>query len=324
MFKKQILIDGKVFYKGHKLNAKRPTEYWLTFMKRFVLINKKPTIKYWLTSIERFVLTNKKQIKDFLNLRFTKPIILLILLSLILKIFNTFYAHIYVNIVIIILIVFFFKRIKKRLFPKQTFFPVEAFHDLAKFIISIKGDIHKFNMRLNCAPIEEKNNRIDPNDIGLKQKPRKKRAKHKPKVKYAPYQLERFKANFVFKDGSLCSVSLKQITVRVTSTKRRSSGKMKTKTKYKHKFFHVFTLKLNTKDYKVHNEGLKIMRTDRFDINVRTAHGFGYIEVIAKVKLSSVPSQLELVNEHKQSLYNEMVSYLLTNKVITTHKIRKT
>ena len=293
MFKKQLRIDGKVFSNGYKFNGKRPTEYWLAFLKRFVLKNKKSSYK-------------------LLNLIHRTPIFLGIVLILFVHLLN----NTFISLVIAGLVLFFVRRSVIFSRAKLAFIPVDAFHDLAKFIISIKGDINKdrFNMRLNCGAITNKINLLDPNKIGLK--PRNK-------VIYKPYQLERYKASFVFKDGTICSVALKQVTLCVTTTKRRRSGKTKTKTKYKHKFFHMFTLKLNTKDYKVHNEGLRIMRTNRFDINVHTANGFGFIEVIAKVKTSIVLSELKQVSEHKQSFYNEIMTYLWDNKVITKYKIRK-
>nr|WP_321226163.1 hypothetical protein [uncultured Psychroserpens sp.] len=286
MFEKELLIDGKAFAKGQKISAKRPTEYWLAFIKRYVLSYKKP----WFH--KRYLL-------------FTIPVVILIIMLLSDADADDIMPIIFVSSIFCFFIVIFLTA-KAR----QAIVPINAFHELAKFIISIKGDIYKnrFDMRLNSGVIEEDVNLLDPNKIGLAKRHR---------TVFKPFELERFKANIILKDGSICSLALNQITLRVTTTKRRSSGKTKTKMKRKHKFFHLLTLKLKDVDYQIFNQDNSIMANDRFEIILYTENGFHYVKVKAKVKVSDVPSKLKENTTHKPSLYTEMIQYLLDNKIMT-------
>lgn len=286
MFEKELLIDGKAFSEGKIISAKRPTEYWLAFFKRYVLSYSKPKFHAW------YVV-------------FAIPVIVFFLL---------FFSGIDIELVFIIsfatvigcIIIGGIMSMK----AKQELVPVNAYHELAKFIISIKGDIYKnrFDMRLNSSGIEEDSNLLDPNAIGLVKRHR---------TVYKPYELERFKAHFILKDGSVCSLALKQVSLRVTTTKRRSSGKTKTKMKRKHKFFHLLTLKLKDSDYNLFNAGSSLMSNERFEIVLHTENGFHFVKVKAKEKVSNIPSELRPNTTHKPSLYTEMIEYLLEHKIMT-------
>lgn len=286
MFEKELLIDGKAFSEGQKISAKRPTEYWLTFIKNYVL-------------------TYKKSGFHLRYLLFALPLVV----GFILFLFGVDMEDIFpvlIGTFIVCVFVVLFLSFK----AKQALVPINGYHELAKFIISIKGDIYKnrFDMRINSSVIEEKINLLDPNKLGLAKRAR---------TVYKPFELERFKANFILKDSSVCCLALNQITLRVTTTKRRSSGKTKTKMKRKHKFFHLLTLKLKDADYNIFNAGPAIMITDRFEVVLHTENGFHYVKVKAKVKMSEVPSKLKERVTHKPSLYTEMIEYLLEHKIMT-------
>ena len=123
------------------------------------------------------------------------------------------------------------------MYAKKDFIPINAFAELAKFIVYTKGDLYKngIKLRLNAGGIETDQNLLNPEDIGFS---------NGSGYTYKPYQLERFFGQFLFRDGTFCMVSMLQISLRVRSTKRRSSGKTKTKIKHKHKFFYQLILKV--------------------------------------------------------------------------------
>lgn len=285
MFKKELLLDGKAFSKGKKISAKRPTEYWLDFLKQYVLTYKTPT--------------NYRSYLIFLIPVFCLGVMIFLHIDI-----DTIMIVMFFSVFITVIISIIMQGLKR-----QAVVPINAYHELAKFIISIKGDIYKnrFDMRINSGVIEEDTNLLDPVKIGIVRRAR---------TKYKPFELERFKANFTLKDGTFCSVSLNQITMRVTTTKRRSSGKTKTKMKRKHKFFHLLTLKLNEADYKVFTPGTNITNTPDFDIVLHTENGFHFIKIKAKIKLTNVASKLSRSAMHSPSLYTNMIDYLWQHKII--------
>ena len=286
MFEKELTIDGKKFSKDHVISAKRPTNYWLLFIKRFVLTYKEPWFKpYYLI--------------------FAIPIVLILLLVVFGADFESIFPVFFVSIFVTI---FIFGIIYTKI--GKPFVPINEFHDLAKFIISIKGDIYRnrFSLKLNTASIEKRVNLLDPNKIGLVKR---------RKTTYKPYQIERFKANFILKDGSVCNIVLQQFTLRISRWKRGSSGKMKLKTKRKHKLFYLLSLKLKDEDYNVYNAEPAIMNTNRFDIVLQTENGFHYVKVKAKVKSLDLETKLKTNREHKPSIYTEMMDYLKEQKIIS-------
>jgi hypothetical protein len=293
MFENALQKDGESFIKNKQISAKRPSEYWLLFIKQYVLSYKKPMLQPWM-------------------LMFLLPVIVLIVLLLIGPDTEIIMVGTGISIFISIVIGSIW-----RYNSSIAFVPVEEFHDLAKFIISIKGDIHRnlINLRLNAGVIEDKLNLLDPYKIGLT----KSRG-----VKYAPYELERFKAVFYLKDASVCTVSLHQIALRVTTTKRRSSGKTKTKMKRKHKYFHALTLKLNASQYDILNQDqTNAVVSDLYDIRVKTDGGFHYVKVKSKQKLLTIPSVIKKMETHKDSIYTEMMQYVSHLKIVTSSGSQK-
>ena len=292
MFEKHLLIDGKSFSKTHQINAKRPTEYWLTFIKRYVLTYKKPWF-YWHYLI------------------FLIPVIAFIILIVIEADSDTVFPVLFVTgFVSIFVFIFAMAR------ANQPFVPINGFLELAKFIISIKGDIYRnrFSLHLNSSVIEKSINLLNPNDIGLAKRHR---------TVFKPFQLQRFKANFILKDGSICNVALHQITLRVTTTKRRSSGKTKTKMKRKHKLFYLLNLKLKNENYSVYNADPAIMVTDKFEVSLLTENGFHFVKIKSKVKSLQISSKLETRNQHEPSIYTEMMEYLMNNKIVLPINAKK-
>lgn len=289
MSNEKLLTDGHTFSESRKISAKHPTEYWLSFIKKHIINYKTP--KYY---------------KHYFLLLI--PIALVIVL-------NYLDAEIETIIILFIVSLVFclIAGALMKISSKYAFVPVNAYHDLARFIISIKGDIYKkrFAMRINLGSIESNINSVELSKLGLTKQ---------SGVSCKPYQIERYKANFTLKDGSVCSLVLNQIYMRIASSKRRSSGKTKTKIKHKHKFFHLLTLKLKAADYDVLNASADIMNTNRFDITLHTENGFHFIKVKAKVKMSHIPEKLKENTEHKPSLYTDMITYLLKHKIISKTK----
>lgn len=291
MFEKELLIDGKLFSESQKISAKRPTEYWLAFIKRYIFLHK------------------KKSKFSYLHLLLFVPIIIPIGLYAT----NAVSHDAFIGFMILGIIVSIIASIIAFVKFRTAFVPINAFHDLAKFIISIKNDIYKkrFEMRLNSGNIINDTYRLDPETLGIT---------IRKGSTYKPYEVERFKVNFILKDGSVCTLALHQITLSVSTRKRRSSGKIKTKTKHKHKFFHLLTLKLKDTDYAITNAKPELMANDRFNIQLHTENGFHYIKVKAKMKMSHVPNKLKDGTTHKTSLYTEMITYLNEHHILTSTK----
>jgi len=289
MIEKALLTDGKRFAKDKQIKAKRPSEYWLLFMKRYVFSYKQPWFKLY-------------------YLVFLIPILVVISLLLFQVNSSSIFPLAFVSLMLTIIAFGILK-----LYSKQAFVPITAFQELARFIISVKGDVYRnlINLQLNTTHIESNLNVLDPRKLGLK--PFKG-------VKYRPFETERFKANFTLNDGSICLVSLNQITLRVTTKKRRSSGKTKTKMKRKHKFFYQLALKLKTSDYQINtpNKGFEFsnINTD-FDVSVKCHDDFCWVKVKSKEKILDVPSKLDKSSQHRDSIYTKMMQYLITNKVMT-------
>lgn len=296
MIKKALLMDAKQFAKKKQIRAKRPSEYWLLFIKRHVLTYKDPWFRLY-------------------YLVFLIPI-LVIVISIITD-FTSEDGFMVLTIFSFIIPFFAFTILKE--FEKKPFVPLEAFQELAKFIISIKGDVHRnlIGLRINSSPIEADINTLDANKIGLK---------NIRGVKYKPYEIERFKANFTLKDGSVCLISMHQIVLRVSTTKRRSSGKTKTKMKRKHKFFYQLTLKLKASDYKMISPKALIHVSGKdtaFDVTVKEDGDFCWVKVKSKKKMNTIASKLNTASKHKDSIFTNMMQHLIENKVMVNRIVSK-
>ncbi|TXE11597.1 hypothetical protein FUA26_05890 [Seonamhaeicola algicola] len=201
-------------------------------------------------------------------------------------------------------------------YKKYKFVPVDAFQDLAKFIIAIKGDVHKnlINLRIDYSPIEHENNLLDPTKIGLVTR---------KGTSYKPYKVERYNAQFTMKDGTVCTTSLNQISIKVKTTKRRSSGKIKTKYKHKHKFFYALTLKLNPANYDIINahEAIKLSN-NKYQVAVTTINNAHFVKLKYKSKPSAIASVLRPQLKHSKSAVTEMLTYLTNNKVMIQQQLK--
>ncbi|WP_396601065.1 hypothetical protein [Algibacter sp. R77976] len=287
MIEKVLLNDGKKFATTKQIKAKRPSEYWLLFIKRYVLSYKESWFRLY-------------------YLLFLIPIAVVILMFIFNVEADTIFPLAFISFILSI-IVFTILKVNE----KKALVPINAFQELAKFIISIKGDVHRnlIGLNLNAGVIEADTNALDPLKIGLQ--PIKG-------VKYKPFEMQRFRANFTLNDGSICLVSLHQIALRVITTKRRSSGKTKTKMKRKHKFFYQLALKLKTSDYNITPPNLVELSdiNTAFDVTVKDNGEFCWVKVKSKKKLLNVSSQLDTATKHKESIFTSMMQHLITQKVI--------
>ncbi|WP_281986473.1 hypothetical protein [Aquimarina aggregata] len=288
MIRKALQLDGQRFRKTKQFKAKRPSEYWLLFFKKHVLLKER-----W-------------KFKTF-HLLALVPVLLIFLFYTTTSDTETTIVVGFISTFITIAVLTFLAGSS----PK-AFVPIDEFAELAKFIIYTKGDIYKniINLRLNAGQIEDTANLLKPEDIGFK---------NGSGTTYKPYQLERFFTQFVFKEGSSCMVSLYQISLRVSSTKRRSSGKVKTKIKHKHKFFYQLILKLKESDYSISDT----FSTDTYDITVKNENGFNLVKVKCKEKVSQIASEVNSANKHGMSIYTKMLKYLVHEQVLVPKRNQK-
>lgn len=287
MLEKALKLDGKRIAKSQRFKAKRPSEYWLLFFKTYI-----------------FPASSSFKFKSIYLVGLI-PVLAIILLILVNADSDTFMPVVFVSFFISLFLFIILKS-----FERHAFVPVQAFQDLAKFIIAIKGDIYKsvVNMRLDYSTIETDKNLLDPYKIGLKKL---------KGVKYKPYSLERFNAQFLLKDGSICTTALHQISLRVITTKRRSSGKTKTKTKHKHKLFYTLSLKLKTSDYDIaSNDNVLKSANNTYEIATRSQGEYHLIKVKYKEKTIVISPVLKSELKHKESIYTEMIQYLSDNKIM--------
>ncbi len=280
MIKKTLKLDGKQFHNTKQFKAKRPSDYWLLFIKQHIL-TKQP---WRLKAFHLFALI---------------PILLFLFFY---SITGLSFAMFFVAL-ICMLIVRGILRYGRN--ANAAFVPINIFVELAKFIIFTKGDISKnvIELRLNTGKITTAKNSLNPATIGLQ---------NTSKIKYKPYQMERFYSQFKFKDGSICMLSFHQVLLRVSNTRRRSSGKIKTKIKYKHKLFYQLSLKLKTSDYSI----IHSSSTKHFDINVKSSDKYHLVKVKFKEKITEIPSKINAANKDQISIYTEMLTYLIDKKVI--------
>lgn len=285
MFNTQLKIDGKTFKNTGKISGRRPTRYWLAFLKTYVLTYE----------------AKKNRIGCLAGL---VPVVILGSLYLSGAKEDSYIIGLFFSVFITVIVWGILSHS-----IKLAHVPIEAYHSLARFIISVKGDLLKdqFSMRLNASSIEKNGTLLNPKAIGL------------PVVRkttFKPYQLERYKVSLTFKDGTVCTIALNQIALRIRKIKRSRSGKTKVKIKHKHKFFHVMTLKFNADDYKINAIDDSLLHTDRFDISVVTKAGFHIVKVKAKIKITLLANKLNTKDKHNSSLYTDMLTYINTNAIM--------
>ena len=289
MFKKTFLLDTQKFKKENYFDAKRPTEFWLLFLKKNILIKHKARV-------------NKNH--SFLLIPLTIVCYLLLhffddsfpLGGIVPVIFFSVFASVILRVILFFVI-------------KSNFIDLPSFLHLAKFIINLKGDVYKnvMSLRINLKVIENKEHSINPNKLGLK----KVRG-----VRYNPFELERYCAEIPFKDGSYCIISLHQICLKVTTTKRGSSGKTKTKSKYKHKLFYQLQLKLREEEYKIINTNT----ASKFELTISNKDGYYLLKMKHKEKLGIISKELSNRQEMKESIFTEMIQYLYTDGIVNPNK----
>ncbi|MFS4491828.1 hypothetical protein [Maribacter sp. 2308TA10-17] len=293
MFEKALQLDSKLFSKEKRIRAKRPSEYWLVFLKKQAL-------------------TQQKEGYSWAMLLFLIPI--LVFIFIIYSIFsdgsngNTDYGNwflgLFVFFIFISVVVLFLHAGRKRAFVAPN-----AFDHLAKFIVKIKGDTFKnlIGISLDLSPIENEANSMDLKLLGLKET---------RQTKFKPYQLERYQANLRLKDDSFCTASLYQISLKTTTTKRRSSGKTKTKSKHKHKFYYILSLKLKASDYQIIEPQEIIGHKGQYEVSHRKENGFLMVKIKFKEKLLALPTKITAKQKKKASIFTEMMEYLFKNKIV--------
>ena len=292
MFKKALALDSKLFLEKKNIRAKRPSEYWLEFLKKHVLIEQKKGISWYF-------------------LLFIIPVILFIVLIIFMKNdtsgenYGGWFAGLFFLTFVLITAVVVFVGFRKRAFVNPN-----AFDHLAKFIVKIKGDTFKnlIGISLDTSVIENNANLINLESLGLKET---------RQIKYAPYQLERYQANLRLKDDSFCSVSLFQISLKTTTTKRRSSGKTKTKSKHKHKFYYILSLKLNAAAYQVSEASELLKFNGSYEISNRTENGFHLLKIKFKEKLMALPTKITANQKKKPSIFTTMLQYVFDKQIVT-------
>lgn len=285
MFKKTLALDRKLFLKEKRIQAKRPSEYWLIFLKKQVL---------------------KKYTKSF-NLGW-----FVLLIPVLLVFFAIQYGEseiwIFVLFFTFILSTILAQYINRSI--KQSFVDPNTIDHLSKLIAKVKGDVFKnlISIKLNLSKIEKNTNVIKLEELGLKES---------SATKYAAYQLERYQASFRLKDDTFCSASLYQISIKRTTKKRgRVSGKTKIKIKHKHKFYYMFSLKLNAEQYQVHST----RNGDSYSLSIKKENGFHFVKIKLKVKQMIIQPELSLAQKGKSSNFVNMIDYLIENKIILKTK----
>ena len=292
MIDQLIKKDVTLFKKTGIISGKRPASYWLLFLKKYTLVKQ--------------------------SLQFNKALLIFIipLLLIITTIIATSISSNSddVDFMIPVTIISFFASfvtfiiISSKL--KKNFIHSLTFHHLARFIIHIKGDVHRalLSLRLDNSIIEADKNYITPDSLGLR-----KRAG----IVYKPYQMERYALKFQFKDGSKGYLSLHQITIRVSSTRRRSSGKTKTKIKFKHKFFYQLILSLPKSKYKVANESILASKQEVYSSTVSKDDAMYYLKLKYKEKPTLIRTEIEKGFESQTSRYTNMLEFAIKNELFT-------
>ncbi|RMA64293.1 hypothetical protein [Ulvibacter antarcticus] len=292
MFEHTLQRDEKALSKNKQLAGKRPSEYWLVFLK------------------QRFLSVKSRRF-NWRHFLIAVPFILAIGLAITLAtdlpeddVFPIFIGAMVVSMILSIFLVV----IMDLMLPK-AFVPYNAFDHLAKFIIYIKGDTYRniVNIRLTNAVIQKPKNLMSIADLGLQ---------NRKGLKYKAHQLERFKANFNLKDGSICQILMHQLCISVISTKRRSSGKTKTKTKYKHKHYYMLMLKVNAGRFRVMDASELSGLNDRFLVSVISEGDYYLLKIKEKNKLTTMEKEITEQQKLLPSIFTEMIEYLWDKRII--------
>ncbi|NER16542.1 hypothetical protein [Spongiivirga citrea] len=266
---------------------------------------------YWLIVFKQILSTKRKKNFQLKYLVFLLPIFGLIFLLLT----SNYEAILPMFIVSIFAIAIAFALLGY--FDRYGFLNLESIDNLAKFIIDIKGDVKQnlASITLNLGDLQKSEHEVDPKRLGIKPK---------AKTKFKAHQLNRIRAKFFLKDNSFVQVSLHQMVVRVTTSKRRSSGKYKTKVKYKHRFYYLLTLRLNANTSQVLSADRLGMLSDKYIITCDTIDGYHYIKIKYKEKLHSLPKKISNQQKTATSYYSDMLTYLYVNNVYTrTNNLNK-
>lgn len=282
--------DGKLFRKTGKIQGKRPARFWLVFIKENLL-------------------TDQKKVYSPILLIFLIPITLAVLTIISLFYSNTFedFENLMPAIMISAFACFFIYAVLSTTM-KKNFIHSPSFHHLARFIVHIKGDIYKqlISLRIDNSIIEADANYISPKTLGVN--PSKGTV-------YKPYQIERYALKFQFNDGTKGLASLHQISVRVRSTKRRSSGKTKTKVKFKHKLFYQLILTLPKSLYKVTNASVLATKQEPYGIVISEDSENFFVKIKMKQKRSEMFKKISHTVEDDVSYYTKMLKYAIENRV---------
>jgi len=283
MIKAALKLDGKRLHKTGVFKAKRPSEYWLLFFKEHLFRKESWSWKF-----------------KWYYLLALIPILLIVGLIYLDVEIQSIIVTSFFSIIFTIVTIGVLKDIEKK-----VFLPIKDFCELAKFIIYIKGDVYRnlISIRINASKIEAKKNLLRPEDIGLK---------NANGTRYKPYQLERYFSQFSFNDGSACMVSLYQISLRVITNKRRSSGKYKIKMKHKHKFFYQLVLKLKASDYSISEN----FSNKDYEIALNKESGYHLVKIKFKKKASIIAKELDMKSKHSTSIYTKMLKHLIDKKIL--------
>lgn len=284
MINQLVKKDGIQFKKTRKISGKRPASFWLLFLKKYLLVKQPfrfdPFLLIFLipvilimAAIYFWAIDNNQEFSDGF---FTAAFI---------SFFACFITYAIVSIKI-----------------KKNFIHSPTFHHLARFIIHIKGDVHKelISLRMDNSIIEAKENFVPLEKLGLK---------NASGLVYKPYEMERYALKFNLNDGSKGFASLHQITVRVRSTKRRSSGKTKTKVKFKHKFFYQLLLTLPKSKYKVMDQAMLTTKQKMYAVAISEDATYFYVKLKFKQKPPFVAKKIIDTVEDDASYFTKMLIY---------------
>lgn len=279
--------DTKNFKRSKQILALRPSEYWLVFFKK-----------------------NMLPASSFISK--IRPRYLFILIPIFLIAFLLFTEDSledYMPLIIGSVVVVFILNIALALMDKHDFIHKDAIYQCIKFIIAIKGDVYK-----NLVKASINMNRIEDDKFSISA--RELQLPMLQGVSYKPYGIERCKANFKLKDSTSCAISLYQLSLKVSTTKRRSSGKVKTKTKYKHKMFYTLSLKLDKAKYQVMSQEELAKYQNRFSISIKDEHAFFIVKVRHKEKLQELNENVTKYGQSEDSIFKMMIDYAYKKNII--------
>ncbi|MCV6629471.1 MAG: hypothetical protein OIF50_06395 [Flavobacteriaceae bacterium] len=186
---------------------------------------------------------------------------------------------------------------------------VGNFDMLAKFLIKNKGEFvqNKIKMRLSTEKLIDKQNQIDIADLGLSKT---------NKTKYKAYKKERIKGEGLLHNGLYMKWNLIQLVLKVTTTKRRSSGKVKSKTKWKHKMFYSLQLHGKTDKFALGStEGFQ-KKYPTLILQTKTENGYHFVQLKYKDKPMKVLEKMDKRKQDQSSTYNIMLEAIAAQKLL--------